>query len=298
MNSPQGIPTISERRAELALVAVTLVAAAGWVFTKFALAEFSPYTFLAIRFLIASLTLGLFCWPALQRLERRQWLRSFTTGVVMGLALLVWVQAIDRTPYIGEGAFIISLSVVAVPILGRILFGDKISVGLVIALVPALAGLAMLSLNQGFRLAQYQWYFLIAMAAFALHLNLSSHYVRGIPSLPLATLQLLAVAAISAVAALASESWPQTISSGAWFWLLCSALIATSLRFALQTSALQRLKPSHASMIFLAEPVWTALLGALLLGEIMSLSQIAGCVLIFTSLLIFRGRSLLAVWRR
>ncbi|TQV80034.1 DMT family transporter [Exilibacterium tricleocarpae] len=289
---------MTERRAELSLVAVTLVAAAGWVFTKFALAGFTPYAFLSIRFAIAAAALALFCWPALRRLQRRQCLRSLTTGAVMGLALLIWIQAIDRTPYIGEGAFIVSLAVVAVPVLGRLLFGDKISIGLVIALVPALAGLAMLSLDQGFHLAPYQLYFLASMLAFALHLNLSSHYVRGIPSLPLATLQLLTVSIISAIAALATETWPREASATAWFWLLCAALIATSLRFALQTSALQHLKPSHASMIFLAEPVWTAVLGALLLGEVMSANQIAGCVLIFTSLLIFRGGTALRLWRR
>ena len=287
---------MSEGRAEFTLVAVTFVAAASWVFTKLALQGIAPYTFLAIRFLIASAALALICWPSLRQLSRAHIVRSLSVGSVMGLAMLIWVQAIDRSAFIGEGAFIISLSVVAVPLIARLVFGDKISTALLISLLPALGGLALLSLENGFRFDQYQLLFLIAMLVFALHLNLSSHCVRGIPSLPLATLQLLAVGLIGTVAAVGTEPWPQAFSASAWLWLLCAALIGSSLRFALQTSALQRLKPSQASMILLAEPVWTAVLGALLLGEKMSASQLGGCALIFTSLLIYRGSGWLKQW--
>ena len=54
------------RQAELALVAVTLLAASGWWFSHEALREMPPFVFLGSRFLLAGLLLGC-CWPGWSR---------------------------------------------------------------------------------------------------------------------------------------------------------------------------------------------------------------------------------------
>ena len=109
--------------------------------------------------------------------------------------------------------------------------------------------------------------------------------------MPLATIQLAAIGFVALVSASMTESWPAEISSMSWFWVLCSAVIATSLRFALQTKALIYLNPSHATMIFMLEPVWVAMLGALFLHERMSENQLLGCALIFSALVVYRAVS-------
>jgi drug/metabolite transporter (DMT)-like permease len=45
-------------------------------------------------------------------------------------------------------------------------------------------------------------------------------------------------------------------------------------------------------MIFLAEPVWAALLSALFLGERMSWNQLSGCLLILLALVVYRLQAL------
>ena len=286
------------RRAEILLLLVTLLAAFGWVFSKQALLEFTPYQFIATRFLLAASILTVFCHAELRRLNREQLLRSVTTGAALGLTLLVWVIALQQTPFIGEGAFIVSLEVVMVPLLGLLLFGEPISPRLIVALIPAVVGLACLGVGNGLHFASHQWLFLAATLGFALHLNLSNHFVKQIPSMPLATIQLAVTGFIALLATLFTVGWSTGLSAVSWGWLLSSALIATSLRFAIQTRALQTLMPSHASMIFLAEPVWTAILGALWLHERMSGQQLLGCLLIFTALLIFRADAIIRVLRR
>lgn len=284
---------MTTRRAEFMILMVTLVAAAGWVFSKIALRDFAAHSFIAIRFLVASWVLMLFCRKDLMALSWDAVRRSLLTGSVMGVALSVWVLALQRTDHVGEGAFIVSMSIVVVPVIGRLFFGDRITLWLLFCFLPAIAGLALLSLENGFRFNQSQLLFLMATVGFALHLNLSSHFVKNIPPLPLASLQLLMVGLLASGLAvwfdagfLSGPIWAMPVS--VWGWLLCSALIATSLRFALQTEALQYISPSHASMIYLAEPVWTALLSALVFSERMSGSQLMGCVLIFAAVVLFR----------
>lgn len=276
------------RRAEMVLVVVTLIASAGWLFSKNALQELPPFSFLAMRFSLAAMVLALFCLPQLRSLNRAQILRSVVTGVVFGVALLVWIIGLQSTSSIGESAFIVSLTVVVVPIFGRFMFGQSIPMILMVALIPALAGLVFLTADNGFVIESGQRYFLIAILGFSLHLNLSSHFVSQVPSLANTTIQLTMVGFIATVAAGVSEAWPATISSMAWVWLVASALIATSFRFALQNYALKFVLPSYASVIMLLEPIWTIVLGVIFLTEELSANKLMGCVLIFTALLVFR----------
>lgn len=286
------------KKGEYLLVVVTLVAAAGWLFSKNALMSFPSYTFLAWRFSIAAVVLAFFCLPQFRTLNLNEAFRSAATGLVLGLTLLLWVEGIQHTASIGEGAFIVSLSVIVVPIVGRIFFGTAIPVTLVFALLPAMAGLAFLSLDNDFGFEIGQWYFLCANLGLALHLNLSSHFVSGISPALNTTIQLTVVAMVAAVAALLHEAWFIPESTSAWLWLLASAVIATSFRFVMQNSALRLVQPSHAAMIFLLEPIWAAVLGVLFLQEVMSTNKIIGCMFIFTALLVYRWPLVMASLQR
>ena len=295
--TPGRLQQVALPAAELSLVLVTIIAAIGWVLSKYALLEFEPFTFLALRFVLAGLALAVPGWSQLRNMTAQQGFRSVATGTVMGCALLVWILALQRTESVGVGAFIISLNVVAVPIIGRLLFGAVIPSGLMLALVPALMGLSMLALDNGLVLDPGQGLFVIAMLGLSLHLNLSSTYVQQVPALALSVVQLLTAGFIAGIGALLTESWTPGLSSTAWLILLVSSLFATSLRFAIQNRMLQKVSASHASMIFLAEPVWTALLSALLLAERMSLQQMLGCLLILLALLVYRARVFKSLWR-
>ena len=285
-------------RPDIAIVLVTFLGAAGWWFSKNAVQEITPNSFIALRFFIAAAVLTLFCWAQLRSLTMSQLLRSCSTGSTLGLSLLFWVVGLEKANSIGESAFIVSLTAVVVPIVGRLLFGEKISRLLPLALLTAIAGLVLLTVDNGFVFEAGQWYFLIAILGFGLHLNLSSHYVKSVPHLANSTLQLLMVALIAGAAAVIGGTASLSFSPQAWAWLLASALIATSLRFAIQNYAMPKISPSYAAMIFLLEPIWAAMLGAIVLGEALSATKITGCALIFAALLVFRGKEILHWWQQ
>ncbi|KZZ18884.1 hypothetical protein A3752_16265 [Oleiphilus sp. HI0081] len=243
-------------------------------------------------------------WPQLVVLKRHQFVKGIGTGILLGCALLLWVLAVDQTDNIGEGAFIVSLAVVFVPLIARLIFGTKITFYLICALIPAVIGLALLALRAepggglGFEFKESHAFFFMSTLGFALHVILTGRYAQGISYMALTSLQLVAIAIVATVAALLTESWPADLSYMAWVWLLCSAFIATSLRFALQTKALAKLDPNSAAMVFILEPVWTAILGAYFLSERMTSNQLLGCVLIFCGILVYRIPLLRSYFRR
>lgn len=283
------------------LILVTLIAAAGWVFTKLALAEFEPYTFLSLRFLCAALIISSLCWPALRLLSSKQVMQAAATGSMLGLSMLVWILAIKATPSIGEGSFIISLTVVCVPLINWLLFKQTPPRTLIIALIPALFGLGLLSLNfdqldSGNFISQENMLFLISTIGFALHIIFTGKYAQSIPTMPLTSIQLLCVGSFAAIAGLLTETWSSTISSTAWGWLILSILIATSLRFSLQTKVLEHVNANNAAILMLLEPIWTTVLGAYFLNEQMNVQRLLGCGLILAGLLIYRAPLLRSLW--
>jgi drug/metabolite transporter (DMT)-like permease len=66
-------------------------------------------------------------------------------------------------------------------------------------------------------------------------------------------------------------------------------VLGSAARFLLQTHAQSLSNHSHGVVIMVVEPVWVALLAAGWFGETMSPVQLAGCGLIFASLLINRA---------
>jgi drug/metabolite transporter (DMT)-like permease len=280
-------------QADLLMLLVTLLAAMGWMFSHEALNEMPPLGFIGVRFLLAGLLVGGLGWHQVCRLPPRAWRRAGATGVVMGLAMLCWILGLSKASQLGVGAFISSLSVVLVPVLGWLFFRQKPTASTWLALLVATLGLGSLSLESGLSIAPSDGYFVAAAVILALHFNLNSRYALSIPPVALTGIQLGVVGLIALLASGLSESWAATVSWRGIGWLLASVLIATSLRFFLQIKAQGLASASHAAIIMTLEPVWTALLAMLWLDEQMSLQQLIGCSLIFLSLLINRWRWLL-----
>ncbi|PLX75249.1 MAG: EamA family transporter [Azoarcus sp.] len=277
-------------KADLLLLAATLLAACGWIFSKESLAGLAPFQFVGWRFLIAGLVLAVFSWPQLRVLDRAALGRAAMVGVLFAAAMSLWILVLQHGKHLGEGAFIASLGIVLVPVFARFFFGERPPVSTWVALPVALSGFACLSLAHGFRVEPSQWFFFAAALVFAFLFNLNSRVVRGVPVLALSTIQVLIVGILVLPASALVESWPATVPAPVLFWLLASELIATTLRFLVQLHGQSLTTPSHAAVILMLEPVWTALVAAWWFGESMSAMQLLGCGLIALALVISRWR--------
>ena len=119
---PQHSP---QRHAELLLLAVTVIAAFGWIFSKEAIEHLPAFGFIGLRFLLASLCLLPFCYRDLSQVKPIVLLKAFFVGSLLGCALLLWIYAVSISETLGEGAFIMTLSKLFVPLVAWSLFDDK-----------------------------------------------------------------------------------------------------------------------------------------------------------------------------
>lgn len=247
-----------------------------------------PLLFIGTRFLLAGVILMTFALPALRRMPARRVRRAALVGLLFSAAITFWILGLEHSQHLGESAFIHSLGILLVPVVARLLFGDRPPRTTWIALPVALTGFVLLSLNAGFALEMSQLLMASSALCFAVLINVNTRVVRNLPPLPLATLQLLVVGGVLTLLSLLTEREVPDLSPSILGWFLASVLLASSLRFYVQIKAQSMTTPSHASVILMLEAVWTALLAGWWFSETMTILQLIGCGLIFTALLINR----------
>ena len=284
-------------QADLLLLLTTLIAAAGWIFSKETLAGLQPQLFIALRFTGAGLLLAVFCIQPLRQLNFKQLISACKVGCFFGLAMIFWILGLKFSQHLGVGAFLASLGIVMVPLLNRLTGGERPPALVYLSLPLVLTGLALLSLDKDFYLGIGEASFLLAAFFLALMFIYNNRAAASVPTLPLTAIQLLVTGLITGLVSLATEEWDFNQPKVIWGWFLASLLLATSLRFLLQTWAQSMAAPSHTAIIMTLEPIWTAIFASLWFAQTMSLYQILGCSLIFSAVLVNRWPAI-RVWLR
>lgn len=278
-----------QRHAELLLVIATIIAAFGWVFSKEAIENLPTFGFIGLRFLLASVCLLPFCYRELSRVKPIVLIKAFFVGSLLGCALLLWIYAVSISETLGEGAFIMTLSKLFVPLVAWPLFDDKPTGSFWYSLPFAVTGLALLSVAGEWSQSSNQLWFLLAAIMLAVHFNFNSLLAQRIPVLLLTCIQLCSIGLMGLVVSVCFEVWPVTVPNSTWGWFGLSVIIATSLRYAIQTKGQKGTSTSNAANIMILEPIWVFLISILWFTEAMTLYQLIGCSLILLSILINRG---------
>lgn len=297
-------------KADLLLLTVTLLAAISWIFSKEAVQLMPPLLFLSLRFFCAGLLLSLIGIRQFSQLTREQIFQAVRVGMVFAAGMSCWIMGLKFGSHVGEGAFLTSLGVVLIPVVGRLIFAERPPASTWLALPVATAGLALLSLENGLNFAAGQSFYVIAALLFAIYFNLNTRAAnhrtisdqRGavsqrapVPATVLTAMVLMTVGAVSGTLSFILEPWLPTFENFTgeiFMWVALSAIVGSAARFLLQTYAQSLSTQSHGVVIMVLEPVWTALIASVWFGEEMSLVQMTGCALIFAALLAAKANAL------
>lgn len=288
---------LPERRGDVFMLTATLLASAGWLFSKEALGGLPPAGFVGWRFLLAALLLLPFCYRHLRSTAPILLLKAAAIGLVMTLNLIFWIQAISHSEGIGEGAFIMSLAMLMVPPLAWLIFKERPQRQFWLALPIAVLGLFFLTMGNGLSLSLSQLLFLLASLSLALYFNLNSRFARRVHPMALTCIQLAVTGIMHLLYSGLFERWPEEILPVTWGWFAASVLLATSLRFVFQSMGQKYSHVANAALIMMLEPIWTVLISVFWYHEPMPAEKILGCLLILLALLSYRSRNLLEWYR-
>ncbi len=284
-------------KADLLLVACTVIWGASFVIVKSALGDASVFAFLMIRFAVAAVSLAAWCFRDLGGLDAK----SLRAGAVMGCCMFggyVFQTAGIELTTPSKAAFVTGFSVVLIPIFLGLFAHHLIGRWIWAGTLTAIAGLYYLTVpSDGFGGLNFgDVLVLCGSVAFAWHIIAIGRYAGTHSATMLNFLQvsmtLLMIAAVGFSLQAAGRE-PLRVSWTARFVVavLLTGVLATAVTFAVQLWAQQFTSPSHAAILFTLEPVFAALTSFLFFQERLGRRGLAGAALILAGILLaeFKG---------
>ncbi|MGB4585773.1 MAG: DMT family transporter [Rectinemataceae bacterium] len=177
----------------------------------------------------------------------------------------------------GNAAFVTSLYVVIVPLIGSF-FGRGTSLKDYIAALIAVAGLYILTVGfgSGFSVAPGDLLVLAGSLFWALHIIVIGRFASRVDPVELSAGQFAVCGILSLAAALVFEPQPFQGTLVAAIPILYGGVFSCGIAFTLQIVAQRHAPPAHASIILAMEGLFGAIGGVILLGEAASLRLFEG----------------------
>ena len=220
---------------EAYLLGATLLAAVGWIASKLVVLEMPGPLFIGVRFFIASLILLPFCFRLIRQLSWSQLLGIAGVGLILSGSLQVWVYAVSITDSLSEGAFITSLAMIIAPFVSWLIFRVKPNRAFWLSFPISIIGMLLLTLTNGWAFEESQIYFLLASIMLSLHFVMNKRVTNNVKPIASICIQLFMVG-ISGMAFAAMTGQPEfEITGSLVFWFTVSAVVATAIRYLLQT---------------------------------------------------------------
>ncbi len=271
-------------QADLALLLVTVGWGASFILTKNALADLPTFNFLAIRFLLAFfLSLPLFA-GRLKSLNRKTLVSSLIVGSVLFTGYALQTIGLHFTTT-SKSAFITGFSVVLVPLITALFIKKRPETPAVVGSCMALAGLGLLTLDGNMTVNVGDVLTLIASIAFAMHIISVGHFTAGCDSLMLGVFQIGVVGVLSLITSFMVESPIIPGMGTVWINVLLLSIFCTAGAFIVQSVAQQYTTATHTALIYSGEPVFAAIFGYFMIGEVLTGQGLMGAALILGGML-------------
>jgi len=281
--------------ADISLLLVVFIWGATFVMVQDALAFLKPFSFNAVRFLIAVITLLTGYLLFNHKRKDRVWTKPL---VIAGIKIGIWLflgYAFQTTGLLyttpAKAGFITGLSVILVPIFSLLLLKQKISAQAVAGIILAAIGLYLMTMGGHSSLSIGDVLVFFCAVSFAMQIIATATYAKLFAALPLTIIQLTTVAVLSTAAALLFENTKVFFNPNIMLRtevlsaLLVTAILATAFAFFAQTHFQAETSPTRVALIYAMEPVFAALTSYVLINEQLTKAAIIGGVLILIGMI-------------
>ena len=271
--------------AELSLIGIAAIWGLTFVMVQDAVEILPVMTFLAYRFIPASLLVALVFRRRLAQLSRDGWKAGFVMGIFLTAGYVFQTLGLERTTASNAG-FITGTFVVLTPVFGALILRQKAGrLAWVAALITAF-GLYLLSGTSGELHLAGDGLVLLCATSFAFHILTTDRAVKAHDISALLAVQLGVCGVFSLIVATINGELEVPRSGVVWSALIVTALFASALGFWVQTYAQRHASPARTALILASEPAFAGLFAFVLQGETLSALGWVGAVLIMGAILI------------
>ena len=275
----------SKFTGSVALLTAAVTWGFGYVVIADSLNSLSVYTLMSSRYILAALGMLLIFYRSLYNMTFRIVREGALLGLALYLSQLVQTIACGLTTA-GKVSFITALYVVLVPLIGVLLFRQKISPAVILSVILAIPGLLLLTGAEG-GMCRGDLLALAGSIGFAVHMLFSDRFARRDNITLLSTMQFLSAAIYSTtVQIIAGKPIITGMDFSSASRIVFLGLLSTLTGFFLQMWGQERVSATLAAVLLSTEALFGLLFSAIFLNERMTVSMIVGCVLLLFAILI------------
>ena len=276
-------------RANLVLLLAGAIWGLGFVAQSTAMASIGPMIFIGLRFVLATLTVLPLALREARRAPKALKSSDHFGFLFIGLILFTGIAAQQigmMTTSVTNAGFLTGLYVVMVPLVGIILFRHWPHPVIWPCALAALTGIWLLSGGALSALVPGDWMVILGALFWALQVLFITRYANrtGRP-LTLCAVQFAFCAALGLALGLVQEGIDWTAVRAAAPEILFTGIFSSGIAFTLQAIGQRYTTAPQAAIFLSSEALFAALFGAILLGERLPSTGLAGCVLIFAAML-------------
>ncbi|WNS76258.1 DMT family transporter [Bacillus sp. DTU_2020_1000418_1_SI_GHA_SEK_038] len=270
-------------KADLMMFFVTICWGSSYLFMKMGLDTLSEFNLIALRFGLAFLLAAALFYRRLRHVDRETLKFSIILGSILFLIFTMLTYGLKTTTTSNAG-FLVSLTVIFVPILNTFVFKNKIDLNLKLSILIALTGIAFLTVQLPFHVLPGDLLCVMCAFLYAIHIIITGHAAPKVDTLNLGIIQLGVAGFWGLLFSVIFENPVLPSTKEGWISILALSILCSALGFIIQTVAQKYTSAARTGLIFSLEPVFAALFGYLFIQEIMSGKEFFGAFLVLFSI--------------
>ena len=286
---------VSKIKGNIILMLTAFIWGTAFVAQSVGMDYVGPFTFITSRYIIG----GIFLIPCIFLLDKINknsnknnnninkktlYIGGCLCGIVLFIASSFHQIGIQYTT-VGKSGFITALYIIIVPVLG-LLFKKKVQKRVWFSVVIALIGLYLLCIKENFEISRGDFLILMCAVCFSIHILVIDKFSPLVDGVRMSCIQFFVAGILGIIPMFIFENPELANLIQAYSPILYAGVMSSGVAYTLQIIGQKYTSPVMATLIMSLESVFAALSGWLILGEILSVKELIGCVLVFAGIII------------
>jgi drug/metabolite transporter (DMT)-like permease len=275
----------SRSRAEFYLFLLTIIWGSTFALTKFILESASPFVYIAIRFIIASILFFILYFQRMRLITRSAIIKGSILGLLLFLGMVMQTVGLKYTTA-SKSAFITGLMVVFTPFFQLLIEHKPPKLGNILGVVFITCGLYFMTAPEGSEFNIGDALTLVAAVSFGLYTVYLDIFSKVHDPAHLSFTQFVITAVFASMAIPVLETPYLIINNVFLLNLAYMVVMPTILALYVMAKYQKYTTPTRSAVIYSMEPPIAAIFAIFLVGELLNVGGIIGMVLILSGLIV------------